>query len=65
MIQKDEPVRDAQEQIEPDIAPVGGENSFDVHGTVSQGGFKKGVARIKAIAGNRRADAMAIPIDFT
>jgi hypothetical protein len=39
VIQKDEPVRDAQEQIEPDIAPVGRENSFDVHGAVSQRGF--------------------------
>ena len=39
VIEKDKPVRKPKEQIEPDIACVGCENSFDAHGGGSYGRF--------------------------
>ncbi len=66
MIHKDEPVRQPSKQVEPVVASVCRENSFDVH----EGGFRArdfGARRSinDSAHRNRSAGAPATPIDFT
>jgi hypothetical protein len=65
VVQKDEPVGDAAEQVDPGVALMRRDNRFDIH----EGGFVLCVS--KAVIGigdsidpNPSADTLAIPMDF-